>query len=205
MSGLSLWKIDEAIEKLTQLREDPEITPDERSVIEDQITMYAQEQLPAKVDGMRGWIKLCQANEDAAKSEKVAAADTEKMWKNRREYVENICKEVMERREIKRLDGKVGYLTLKGNGGPAPMEPINEALIPDEYRKYRFDLSAPAWRALQVILTSSTAPAAAAIQRSLLHSSKAEVNTAAVRAGLEAGKEVPGARLATRGQHLEVK
>lgn len=203
--GMSLWAIDQTIAQLVALREDPDLTPEERTVVEQQLAMYAQEQLPAKVDGVRGYLKMCRTNETAAKAEKGVASDTEKMWGSRADRLEGICKDVMESRGVKRLDGKVGYISLRGNGGLQPMEPINEALLPDEYRMYRMALAAPAWRALQAILVGSQATLAPAILRAMLASVKAEVNVAAVRSALEAGTEVPGARLADRGSHLEVK
>lgn len=203
--GMSLYQIDDTIAQLSALREDPDLTPDERAVVEQQLAVYSQEQLPRKVDGYRGYIKLCRTNEAVAKAEKGVAADTENMWRSRADHLEGICKDVMENRGVKRLDGRVGYISLRGNGGLQPMEPINEALLPDEYRMYRMALAAPAWRALQAILVGSQATLAPAILRAMLASVKAEVNVAAVRSALEAGTEVPGARLADRGSHLEVK
>ncbi len=201
--GMGLYRIDETIAQLIQLREDPATTEEERAAIDGELKLYAEEQMPAKVDGYRGYIKLCRMNQQAAKEEKAIAFDAERMWASRAERMEEILKEVMERRGVKRLDGKIGHISLKGNGGLAPMEPVNESILPDEYRSISFTLPLPAWYKLQKLLEMTDQ---GGMLRFMLMSAKAaSVNMASVRAALEAGEDVPGARLAERGKHIEVK
>jgi hypothetical protein len=204
MSGMSLWAIDQTIAQLVSLREDPDLTEEEQAAIDYQLSEWIQQEV-SKVDRCRSFIRYCEHMAEAAKTQ---AADYRNMcaiWQGRADRVSLMVQTVMESRGEKKLDGVSGSFAAKVNGGMRKLEPINEALLPDEYRQYRMTLAAPAWRALQAILVGSQATLAPAILRAMLSTVKAEVNTAAVRAALEAGKEVPGARLADRGNHLEVK
>jgi len=133
----------------------------------------------------------------------VEASKWRSIHRDRAERVRDMVKAVMEKRGVKKVEGAVGSFMVRANGGVRPMEPVNESKVPDEYRIFTLKLSAHLWKALQIVVTHSAD--GAYLLRMLLSVLTTSVDISAVRKALEAGEEVPGARLGERGTNLTVK
>ena len=215
--NLSLYEIERDLQELMAAYSEAEADEATRQAIERGIREYLEREI-RKVDGVRAYLLHCEhmAQGAAAEAERQMARAAE--WTRRANRLKQGCAEAMGAFGVKRLEGRTGRLSLKGNGGPAPLEVADETRVPDELCKAEISMPWTLWIALRIALDDL--PDAADKWRA-----KRSVSNSAIRAQLEApcwlcgGSDseacpqcggtgltpVPGARLVPRGQHLEVK
>ena len=194
-------------------------------VIDEQITAYMAA-LPAKVDSVRHvWKRIEVLITEAADEVKFQSkrgqhlkADLERM----KDYCQR-CMELIEWKPGKprKLEGRSGYLLLKGNGGRPAVEVYDESLVPDDLCTVTVTMNATSW----AILSSDDAygpalrkcqaprvPSLSLIAARL--SERCEHCDGAPAVGTKdecqfcggSGKaSVPGARLKEPGSHVECK
>src|SRR6266568_4968994 len=199
--GMSLYTIDDTISQLIILREEA-TTDEERVVIDGQIEEWIGRELCElqRSDGCYGLIRHEEQQAAMAYAVEVEASKWRSIHRDRAERVRDMVKAVMEKRGVKKVEGAVGSFMVRANGGVRPMEPVNESKVPDEYRIFTLKLSAHLWKALQIVVTHSAD--GAYLLRMLLSVLTTSVDISAVRKALEAGEEVPGAKLGERGTNL---
>lgn len=202
----------------------------ELETIETQIREYVAAEIK-KVDGIRAFWKHAELMRDGAKAESATQAERAKAWDDRLKRLKETCLVVMEQIPFpagkpKKLEGRTGALYLKGNGGKQAVEISDESLVPpdfctvtvtmlqeewenvlrfaDEFHFFGFDPKvAPSVPSLSLI--------GAELEKACEECNGVGApwnNSASVPCGscLGTGKRsVPGARLAAKGQHVEVR
>lgn len=188
-----------------------------------------------KVDNIRGVVKHLEMIRDAAKAEAKTMQERSQTAERQLTVLKNaiqITMEEMEWREGKprKLEGKTGSISLKANGGRQPVVITNEALVPDEYRNVTVKMNAELWRkvcaavpdlhGLQMVVkepnltaigNALAEPCAACEGTAFMvyvsdngHGEYETTKPCEVCGG--SGKQgVPGATLAPRGCHVEVR
>lgn len=247
--SMSLWNIEQGLADLMEQREellanDPFDNLDREAHaarlvdIDLAIAEYVKAEV-RKVDNIRGLVKHLEMIRDAAWKES-------DVMKNRAQAADRqltvlksaiqVTMEEMEWREgkLRKLEGKTGSISLKGNGGRQPVVITDEALIPEEYKRVTLTFDAGTMPALVAYLKLvgsgavgsgwrvTMEPNLTAIGNALSEPCAAcdgSGSTPEDREGLRSyrldlpcsacggsGKNgVPGAILAPRGQHVEVK
>ena len=252
--SMSLWNIEQGLADLMEQREELLTgTPDIGSMGPDPQTEHAARLMAVdlaiaeyvkaevrKVDNIRGLVKHLEMIRDAAKAEaktmqeRSAAADRQlTVLKS----AIQVTMEEMEWREGKprKLEGKTGSISLKGNGGRQPVVITDEALRPDECCKAVVTMPFHDWQEIRRFVASGS-PTVYGRYLDQFATIKREVSLTAIATQLEqpcascsgsglsngyvtpdlapakcgvcggSGKNgVPGAILAPRGQHVEVK
>lgn len=193
--NLSLFRIETELEELMQLREDPELMPEERAATEAAIAEYVNREV-AKVDGIRAYLRHCEVMRDAANEEAKRQRELSTAWDARREKLMDLCYQVMQAAGKKKLEGKTGTLQIKGNGGRQPVTITEPSLIPDEYCEYVGKVAGSLWRQIIDKLPWIESTGEAEMVRT---PRKSQIGDA-----LKNGA-VPGAHLEERGSHLECK
>lgn len=150
---LSLWNLESQLVELFDLRAEAYATASADNseenrnacdVIEAEITRYIHAEV-VKVDGIREYARHCALMADAAKAESKAQSDRSKAWSDRLKRLKDgvqVCMEAMGR---KKLEGKTGTLSLRGNGGVQPVDVYDESLVPDELCDFEGRIPGMAW------------------------------------------------------------
>lgn len=196
---MSIYDLQATLVGLMDIVTDPEVTPEERTVAEQEIARYVAAEI-VKVDGIRAYLRHCDMMEAAAKQERDIQAERAQAWGSRAKRLKQFCLDAMGISGKRKLEGRTGVLSISGNGGLQPLVIDDEKLIPEGYfdqvrrlntDRVRMALTAhcPACRGTCIV------PFAA---------SGAMLTTCLTCGGT--GKQgVPGAHLEPRGEHLRVK
>lgn len=166
--GLSLWAIDDTIAQLMEMRE--EITErmiiagdatsqseqatanrEELVAIESELSRYLNEALPAKVDGIRGFLRQDEAVAEAAEAEAKRLKAIAEARRGRIARLKDYLLAAMHAAGKKKLEGRSGgSITVCGNGGVAQLVIDNPEIVPDEYCRWRGWVSCNAWEAMKI-------------------------------------------------------
>lgn len=214
----SLYNIEATIVSLFALLDEAEADGDAkaREVIEGQIKEWVGAEL-RKVDGIATFIRESEHRAELAKEEAQRLADRAKHWQAKADRLRACTMEAMNAHGIRKLETPASSLTVVGNGGLQPLDRQDD-LIPNEYKLFIATLNHKQWRAFLEQYPGF-------IPRAV------EVDTAAIREALHervpcpdhatrsgpvvdrcrrcsgtgtVPREVPGAHLLPRGQHLRV-
>ncbi len=150
----SLFQLEHELVELMALREEMAEAGEDVTACDQQIQEYAKREL-RKVDGIRQYLRHAQIMEEAAKAEAARLEVLARRWKAKGEWLKGVCQGVMEHFGIKRIEGQTGSISLRGNGGFAPLTIMDESLIPEELCDYRGVISGTAWKELGEMLFSS--------------------------------------------------
>ncbi len=131
----SLFQLEHELVELMALREEMAEAGEDLAACDQQIQEYVQKTI-RKVDNVRSYLRHCEVMGHAAEVESHRLDQLAKLWGNRRDRLKDICRSVMEHFGIKRIEGQTGSLSLRGNGGFAPLTITDEALLPDEMCDY---------------------------------------------------------------------
>jgi Siphovirus Gp157 len=161
---ISLYQIESDLASLIEIREqelenhrhavdnhgEPEAEMLEAiAVIDNQIREYIAAEI-RKVDNIRSFWRHCELMRDAAKAEAEMQAKRAKAWDGRLQRLKAVCLAVLETIPFptgkpKKLEGRTGTISLRGNGGRAPVEISNPDLIPDELTRITAEMSGDVW------------------------------------------------------------
>lgn len=150
----------------------------------------------AKVDRIRDFVRHCEVMEQAAKEEYAVQKMRAEQWAKRRERLLECCRLIMEQTGRDRIEGRTGYLLLRGNGGKRAVEIDQPELVPDEYCSVDAEISGPKAVAAAKMLSTCTDVTIKWVRRPV---------RARIAEALERGEGVPGCTLRERGAHVEVK
>jgi hypothetical protein len=196
----SVYIIDETLSQLMLMREEPDITDDERAAIDGQIEKWMAAEV-SKVDRVRSYLLHCKMMREAAAEEKQRQVAREKQWAAREDRLKQIVQYVMEAQQRRRCEGETGVLRLQGNGGQQELIISNPDLVSDDLCDYRGWISGKAWGFLRSFLGT---------EWWLSWSGRQDVQMertphgGRIREALKLGT-VPGAHLAERGSHVRVE
>jgi hypothetical protein len=223
---LSLFDIEAGWIPLLEARADAEDIQDtaERQAAIESADLALADHVGAevqKVDGVIGFSRFLEGIITAAKSEV-------SRQQRRAQIAENVLKQVkanvlfaMQAGKSKRIDGTRGALTVKGNGGVAPLIITDESLLPDECCRVQGWMRADAWRKVMEgglppagSFSFERVPDDGAIRAKLLEPC-GRCDGGLVADGLAmkhcetcggSGKQaVPGAYISERGSHVEIR
>ncbi len=192
----SLFQLEHELVELMALREEMAEAGEDVTACDQQIQEYAKREL-RKVDGIRQYLRHAQIMEEAAKAEAARLEVLAGRWKAKGEWLKGVCQGVMEHFGIKRIEGQTGSLSLRGNGGFAPLTITDESLIPDELCDVMVYFKGHEWRDIY----SAMHPDA---QKELGPRVERRPNKGLIREALKRGP-VAGVRLEERGTSLMVK
>lgn len=213
-------EVEAEIAELYAYRDECE-TDEERAAVDKAIREYVNPKEVKKIDGLRSFMKHCRTMIHAAREERELQDARAKAWEARLDWLKQYVLGVAEALGKKRFDGKTGYLLVKGNGGVQALTITDESLVPDEFCEVTVTMSIQAWQAT-LSKVKGTFPTRVTEQRcvrsDLVRKALSEpcpgcdgkgkiiqgTNTCPACGG-EGTRRVPGARLESRGVHLEVK
>jgi hypothetical protein len=191
----TLLEIESALSELIIARAEAEATEDpaEReqalAAVDDALAEYVSREI-LKADSIIDFTRHLKRALEAAKEDRDYYARRASFLERTLNRVKEATQFAMELVGKKRIEGRHGYLTLRGNGGQQALT-VDESLLPDEYRLVTVRVPLDAWKKWGVL-------------------DEAEVmgtcpNQRKIRGLLERGEGVPGAYLEPRGQHVEVR
>jgi hypothetical protein len=197
----SLYDISAEIMALAQQREFAEEEGDAREVerIDGELMRYLNENLPAKVDSIRGYL-MAQGNAaEVHKAEAQYHIDQARRANDNIKRVKQMCVEVMTHFGHHVYRGVLHSIRRVANGGVRPLVIRQPELVPIEFEAYAMRMNGRAHR--YMIQLCAGAPQALAVLDSATH----VPDTAMIRAALERGESVPGCELGERGEHVRVQ
>ena len=191
----SLYEMTAEILALHQQRENAEYEGDSVEVerLDEALRVYLHEALPAKVDGIRGYIRE-QENAAAIHTEEAKLhAALAKRAEGNVSRVKAMCLEVMQHFGQRIYKGALHTIRRCGNGGDRPLVIRQPELVPEEMRLVTVKIPLDAWNKYADHLSDI------GIDCQLL---KDEPNNAEIRAALERGEHVAGCELTERAEHV---
>ena len=221
--SLTLWTIEDSLLQLVAAREDAaadmEISEDERrdrlQVIDTALADYIRQEI-TKVDNVRSYLMHCKLMADAARAERAAMEARVRIWEARESRLKGICISALDAADKKRVEGKTGSLSVRGNGGLQPLVVDQPEMVPDEVCVWVGTVGPAVWKRIQMLAITDPAtklerqPSNAAIREAL---GKPCPECGALPAPSDACQTcggtgtmgVPGAHLEPRGRCLVVK
>jgi hypothetical protein len=195
-SDVTLFSLDRGLTDLMELRSEMVEAGETTEAIDGQIREYLQT-LPAKIDGCAAVRIWKDRRIDTLKAERnriSAAIATEQADLARLDgyLIEGLERQPEPRKGPRKLVGQTHTISLRGNGGIAPLVITDEAEIPEEYRTATVTVPYSDWATMEPLFPADTKCTVA-------------VSNAAVRAGIEQLGGVPGAHIGERGISLVVK
>ena len=194
-------------------------------VLDEQIAAYMAA-LPAKVDSVRHvWKRIEVLIAEAAAEAKFQQARDQHL-KADLERLKDYCQRCMELIEWKpgkprKLEGRSGYLLLKGNGGRPAVEVYDESLLPDELCTVTVTLLASEWHRGTNLRTINVGPRtpnlslisarlsevclAPGCRDGIWHHPELAEDAPCPECGGSGKQSVPGGRLKEPGTHVECK
>lgn len=192
----SLLEIEAALsELLTARAEADEIAePAEReqalAAVDEALAEYVAREVQ-KADNIINFCRTLKRATDAAKEDRDYYARRAAFLERTLQRVKDLTHTAMEYVQKKRIDGRNGYLLLKGNGGLEPLA-VDTELLPLEYYAITVRLPQPVYERLLY-------------GEPLVETLSKEPDNRRIRTALAAGEGVPGAHLEPRGSHVEVR
>lgn len=192
----TLWSIESGLADLMEQRQNA--TDEQRVDIDLAIVEHVKAEV-RKVDGIRAMAKHLEMIRDAAWAEADAMKNRAQRAEQQLQVLKSAVQVTMEEMEWRqgkprKLEGKTGAISLKGNGGRQPVVITDESMIPDEYRTVTLKMNGALWRRICATVT----------ELSGLQFVSKEPNLSLIGAALQVDEGVPGAVLAPRGQHVEI-
>lgn len=218
---LTLYELESGLADLIEMREEAGDDAVQLAVIDKALADYAEAAV-RKVDGIRGYVKHADMLIEAAKAEAKVQTARAKAWEARRARVLDMCKSVMQgmtwkEGKPKKLEGRTGSITLRGNGGAQAVEAYDVRLIPRTMLKTTVAMPESLWSAIctrhpdipadHQVKVGNVEPNLSAIAEEL-----AKPCEACKESGVECSschgtgkRSVPGARLLPRGESVVIK
>jgi len=187
----SLYDIASEILQVHILREEAEWEGDSARVeeLDSQLKQYLRQELPAKVDSIRNYIRWQQNEAVVRTKEAQEQAILAGRAQDNIERIKAMCLWVMQQLDTKKLEGSLQWIRRQGNGGVRPLEIRQPELVPEEFMEVHVTLPLAAARLLLA-------------QGDGAMRDTAEPATERIRAALERGEAVPGCVLGERGEHV---
>ncbi len=202
---LEIYRVAEDFAQLLRLREIMTSEGEDVGPLEQTIAEYFSHDVTRdKIDTVIGFLRHAEIMELAAKTEADRTRKLAESWRSQREYLKGCVQQVMELSGKKLLEGKTaGTLRLKVDGGNQAVIITDASLIPDELVQYTGTISGEAWAKL----IADDFDRVCSLEQWL---GRQDVQMERIPRKRRIGEElekgpVPGAYLADRGQHVEVR
>jgi Siphovirus Gp157 len=187
----SLYDISVAIVGLHEQREQAEYEGDAARVteIDGQLKQYLSNELPAKIDSVRNYIRW-QENEakvraEEAKNQAVLAGRAQ----DNVARMKDLLLWCLQQLGQTKLEGALHWVRRQGNGGLKPLNIRQPELVPENFKVVTVELRMTEWgKVLDQVRVLKVSPP--------------EPHSGLIRAALERGEGVPGCELGDRGEHV---
>jgi hypothetical protein len=149
-NGLSLYKIEETLQSLLDLRETAELEGDAAAA--EEIDKAIQEYCAAevkKVDSIAGAIHHYEAMQLQAKLESERLAFRAKAFQRIVERVKAHAKVAMEAHGVTKVWTAANTLRIQSNGGIEPLEVYDNIALPDSMKRVTVELPLVQWQAIE--------------------------------------------------------
>lgn len=212
--GLSLYEIESELVQLIEAREaaadclQVALTEDDRKQLQaeldaadEAIQLYLHEEV-RKVDGIIRYVVSQESAATAAKLEAERLKRVAEVRENRARRVKDMVLGIMQGMGYKRLEGTLGALLCKKNGGVQALNIVDEAAIDASFRVVRITMRLRDWERVQFFaaeLWEDPDP-----YRRPMMVTQLDIDGQEIRKALAAGP-VEGAELKPRGVHLEIR
>jgi hypothetical protein len=136
--SLTLYSLSSELTELLELRAEMVVNSEDTTTVDHQLREYLA-RLPEKVDAVAAVLRTMDSQIDLAKAEEHRLKTRRQHIEAGRQRLESYVKEVLsslpepKRGKTKKLVGATCTLTLRPNGGSAPLEIQDPAMVPDEY------------------------------------------------------------------------
>lgn len=127
----SLFEITDHLQAMFDTLEMIE-SPELKAEAEAEIARYLEAEV-RKVDGISGYLSICEAQQRAAESEIERLKERISTWESREQRVRDYVQNVMERIGSKKLEGNTATFTLRA--APASVVVLDENDIPAEFKR----------------------------------------------------------------------
>lgn len=217
--SLTLYSLTDDLSQLMATRSEMADNGEDTAAIDAEIAAYMQS-LPEKIDSVAHVVRALEAQRDLALAEKHRIEARAKRFQDNLEHLKRYVVDVMEglpepKRGCKKLEGSTSTLVLKENGGLAPLEIADPAIVSDELCEAIVTVPWTIWKRMTPLYASDRAvtdkairvPNNAAIRKALGEPCWLcqGTDSACTSCGGSGKNGVPGARLLERGHHVEIK
>lgn len=199
----SLYEISTEIQALHFQRESAELDGNTELVekLDGELKLYLQEKLPAKVDGVRGYIRAQENSEAVHKAEAELHHQMAKAARSNIERIKGYVLGVMQAAGAQKLTGALHWIRRQANGGVRAVEVRQPELLSPEYLKISVTLSVEQWAQVGAWLGKYNG--GLDMWHQIIPQLKdPQPHSTAIRIALERGEGVPGCVLVERGEHV---
>lgn len=202
LGNLALYQIQDDLMQLLGLAEEPDLDPESKAAIDQQISAYFMAQV-RKVDGIAVAVRACRSAAAEVRAERARLDAILEAWEARERRIKDNAMYAMQAHGVRVLETPKNKLRIQGNGGVEPLF-VDEKREVDEFHDITVTLTICQWCDLvkaglaAEVLTESQA---VEFERRFPSFPSNE----RIRGALTRGNKVPGAQLLTRGQHLRVE
>lgn len=170
---LSLYQLEVELCELIEFRESCE-TEEERKAADAQIAVYVEREV-RKVDNLRSYLRHCEMMIGTAREEVQIQSGRMQAWTARKDRLKSSVLGVMQMIGEKKLEGRTGTLSIKGNGGQQALTITDESLVPDEFCEAHVVLKIDAWfKRLRFHLGSDVAVCSRVVRNDLVRRALSE-------------------------------
>lgn len=200
-TSLSLYQIEAEMLELFELRESAEA--DSLPAIDQAIAEYAARSL-TKVDNIAAFLRECEARADAYSVEAKRLNALAKQWEERGERLKDATIAAMQFSGKRRVAGRSAELVLR-KCGPSVDPDIDMELLPSTLKRQQITLNR--FTLDEIVWQLARANAEALMEELMLAMRAGPVTPikAAIAAEIKLAGAVPGARLITDKERLEVR
>ncbi|MDE2105948.1 MAG: siphovirus Gp157 family protein [Patescibacteria group bacterium] len=149
--------------------------------------------LVTKADNLAGVLRRMKADNAFLKEEAARIAAKREAHERAEKWLKDYTAKTLAEHGWKNLKTQTNTISLRGNGGLKPLK-LDEAQVPADYQTVDVRMPAALYDPAEF---SFLYPGCKLIAR--------QPDNGKIRAALDAGTEVPGARLEDRGQHIELR
>ena len=148
--ALRLWEIENEKLELLALRDEPDLTDEEKAAIDGQIRAYVELEV-RKVHGVAGIMRYCDAFVDACKAEQRRLAQKRAMWEGRYGRIREMVLQVMQANGLKKIEAGTERFRIQKN---APALAVDVEMLEDKYLKAHVTINLADWKELLRCATS---------------------------------------------------
>jgi Siphovirus Gp157 len=175
------------------------------AAIEAELKRYLHEALPAKVDGIRAYIRSEENAVDVHKAEAAYHAAKAKQAAANVERVKAMCLEVMQHFGQKLYKGALHTIRRCGNGGVKPLVIRQPELLANYMMAVTVTVRLDAWLDIMAMAAAAAPNTTTLLElQEITRCAKPHPDAIRIRSALERGEGVPGCELVERGEHVRL-
>jgi len=192
--NLTLYEIHEGLRYAMEQYEEA-TTEDQRVEAEALIQAFAEAEVK-KGEGIISYLKVAEHMATSAEAEERRHAERKQRWRTRAERLKKWIVLVMQAAGRKSINTPIGSMSVRGNGGAAPLQ-INFDVLEPHLKIVTAEFNDACFHSFLHYMKTSGAPEPRVIDR--------KPDMAEIRRRLKAGETVAGVVELERGSHLRIE